>query len=76
MEVNLLLVRLLFEDDRCIGYLAYMKEVYPYEDRENITMIEIKETELAELLGSNWKGEFVNLILVEGELQISRDGGE
>ena len=76
MEVKLLLVRLLFEDNKCIGYLAYMKEVYPYEDRENIIMIESNKDELVELVGDNWKGEFVNLILVDGEIKVGVDDAE
>ena len=76
MEVKLLLVRLLFEDNKCIGYLAYMKEVYPYEDRENITMIKSNKDELVELVGDNWKGEFVNLILVDGEIKVGVDDAE
>ena len=74
--MRLLLVRLLFEDNKCVGYLAYMKEIYPYEDRENIIMIESNETELVELVGDNWKGEFVNLILVDGEIKVGIDGAE
>jgi len=69
-----MLVRLLFEDDKCIGYLAYMKEIYPYEDRENITMIESGDAELTALIGLNWKDEFIKLILADGVIQVDEDG--
>lgn len=66
-----MLVRLLFKDSRCSGYLLYYKEIYPYDEDE--IMIETNTEKLEEILGQNWREEFQKLILVDGKIEVDPD---
>lgn len=65
-----MLIRLLFEGNKVTGYLAYMEEVYPYQEREGVTVIEIREEDLELITGEDWGYEYQKLILVDGKMEI------
>lgn len=70
-----MLIRLLFnnESNRCEGYLLYYKQIYPYDERKNILIVEKDLEKVTNLLGNDWRAKIESLILYNNKIKVDKN---
>lgn len=55
-----MVIRLQFKDDKCVGYITYTGEIYPYIEQEDVVMRESSESEVIDLFGGDWRNIIIH----------------